>query len=70
VDDWGAFIEGCIQKNGTLSSEPCVAAGRVGECDYAASCASQVVSYFYGSSGTSSFELACIASVGATWTTM
>jgi hypothetical protein len=70
VDDWGAFIEGCIQKNGTLSSELCVSAGRVGECEYAPSCTSQVATYFYGASGAPSFALACVASVGATWTPM
>jgi hypothetical protein len=70
VDDWGQFIEGCIQRNGTLSSEFCAAAGRVGECQYAPSCTNEVVTYFYGASGTPSFELACVAYVGATWTPM
>jgi hypothetical protein len=69
VDDWGQFIERCIQKNGALSSELCATAGRVGECEYAPSCTNQVVTYFYGA-GLPSFELTCVASVGATWTPM
>jgi hypothetical protein len=67
--DWGEFIEGCTGKNGALSANPCAAAGRVGECTYAAECHSQLFTYFYGPSGVQSFELACVASVGAAWTT-
>jgi hypothetical protein len=66
--DWGEFIEGCTQKQGALSAEPCASAGRVGECTYEAACHSQLFTYFYGASGVESFELACVASVGATWT--
>jgi hypothetical protein len=70
VGDWGAFIEGCTAKDGDLAATPCTAAGRVGECELAASCESQLVTYYYGAAGAQSFELACVASVGATWTSL
>jgi hypothetical protein len=68
VTDWGAFIDECIGKQGSLSAQPCASAGEVGECVYAPTCTSQLVTFFYGEAGVPSFELACTASVGAAWT--
>jgi hypothetical protein len=70
ANDWGVFIEGCIQKNGDLSAQPCATTGQIGECRYAASCTSERVTYAYGASGAASFAGACTASVGATWAPM
>ncbi len=66
--DWGAFIEACNGREGALSAMPCATAGRVGKCTYEATCHSELFTYFYGASGAQSFELACISSVGASWT--
>ncbi len=67
VNDWGVFIEGCIQDNGTLSAQPCVSTGQVGRCVYPASCTGQIATYFYGAPGAASFEQECVATEGAAW---
>jgi hypothetical protein len=70
ANDWGVFLEECIQSNGDLSAQPCASTGQIGECRYAPACESQRVTYAYGASGIASFAAACAVAVGATWTPM